>query len=396
MHRRHFLALTSATAAALPLVGLRAATAPTSGRLSTHRIVALEAKSVPLLWPRHVGRNAKRDVHGRGPTVTVAILKTDHGGAGWGEMPGGAKTLDTLRTLVLGKPVAEVFDSASGILRPELHPLDIALHDLAGVILGQPVWRMLGGQQPKLHPVYSGMIYFDDLDPAEKPAGIDQVLTNCAADHAYGYRQLKIKIGRGNKWMPPAAGLQRDIEVVRAIARAFPDCKLLVDGNDGFTPETTIAFLQGIEGIPLFWLEEPFIDNDADWRKVHAWTKTHGRAAMLLADGEQNNNYPVLEKLEADGILDVRLCDIVGYGFTRWRELMPRLIKTKTQASPHAWGSGLKTVYAAHLVGGLGNAPTIEGVTCSHEHVDFGENALRQGKMQLSSKPGFGLALRRA
>lgn len=394
MNRRRFLALTSATAAAAPLLRLPGATAPSEGPLAGHRIATLETKPVPLPWPRHVGRNAKRDVHGRGPTATVAVLKTDQGAIGWGEMPGGVKQLDALRAAVVGRGVAELFRATSGILTPELHPLDIALHDLAGVILGQPVWRMLGAEKPKLFPVYSGMIYFDDLDPTEKPAGIEQVLRNCAADRAYGYRQLKIKIGRGNKWMSPETGLKRDIEVVRAIAEAFPDCELLVDGNDGFTAGAIIAFLQGIAGIPLVWLEEPFIESDSAWREVHAWTRSHGRGNTLLADGEQNNNYPVLEKLEADAILNVRLCDIVSYGFTRWRELMPRLLKTKTQASPHAWGSGLKTVYAAHLVGGLGNAPTIEGVTCSHEHVDFGANVLREGRLQLSTKPGFGLALR--
>ncbi len=102
----------------------------------------------------------------------------------------------------------------------------------------------------------------------------------------------------------------------------------------------------------------------------------------------------MLEKLEADGILNVRLLDIIGLGFTRWRELMPKLVKTRTLSSPHAWGSGLKTVYSAHLLGGLGNGATVEGVTCSHEHVDFGENVIRGGKMHVSSKPGFGLTLR--
>lgn len=393
MNRRHFLTTTSA-AVGLSWARLAGAAVESGGALTAHRIAAVDTKQVPLLWPRHVGRNAKREVHGHGPTPTVAILRTDQGAMGWGEMPGGAKVLEALRATVLGRSVAELFRADSGILRTDLHPLDIALHDLAGVILGQPVWKMLGAAAPKLHPVYSGMIYFDDLHPVEAPAGIDQVLRNCAADRAYGYRQLKIKIGRGGKWMPPAEGLRRDIDVVRAIARAFPDCALLVDGNDGFTADALIAFLQGVEGVPLFWIEEPFVENEAEWRKVHAWTRANGRAATLLADGEQNNNYPLLEKLESDGVLNVRLCDIVSYGFTRWRELMPRLVATRTQASPHAWGSGLKTVYAAHLVGALGNSPTLEGVTCSHEHVDFGENVLRDGKLQLSTKPGFGLALR--
>jgi L-alanine-DL-glutamate epimerase-like enolase superfamily enzyme len=390
--RRKFAQLGASAAVLASCSRIRAAA--DTGPLSHHRIAALTTRTVPLPWPRHVGRNAKRDIHGRGPTVTAAILETDQGAVGWGELPGGIKAADKLRPALLGRTVAVLFDPASGILDPDLHPLDHALHDLAGVILGQPVWKMLGAIQPRLYPIYSGMIYFDDLDPAERPAGIDQVLKNCAADHALGYRQLKLKIGRGNKWMPSAAGLQRDIEVTRTVARAFPDCELLVDGNDGFTPETIIAYLQGIEGIPLFWIEEPFVDHDANWRQVHAWTRSHGRASTLLADGEQNNDFPVLEKLEADGILQVRLCDIASYGFTRWRALMPRLVRTKTLASPHAWGSGLKTVYAAHLLGGLGNGASVEGVTCSHEHVDFGENRIRNGQLQLSTQPGFGLKLR--
>ena len=300
-----------------------------------------------------------------------------------------------LRSQVTSRRLEELFAPGWGILEPSFKALDVALHDLAGVILGQPVWRMLGATTPHLFPTYSGMIYVDDLYPEDKPAGMDQVLKSCAAARDLGYRQLKVKIGRGYKWMSPEAGLQRDIEMVRAIAQAFPDCQLLVDGNDGLTPETMIAFLEGIEGIPLVWIEEPFVENEARWRTLHAWTKTHGRAATLLADGEQNNNFPLLERLEAAGILNVRLCDIVSYGFTPWRALMPRLKATKTLASPHAWGSGLKTVYTAHLVGGLGNAATIEGVTCSHEHVDFGENVIRDGKLKLSSKPGFGLRLRK-
>jgi L-alanine-DL-glutamate epimerase-like enolase superfamily enzyme len=253
---------------------------------------------------------------------------------------------------------------------------------------------MLGADKPRLFPVYSGMIYFDDLEPKDKPAGIDQVLKNCAADRDLGYRQLKVKIGRGNRWMSKEDGLKRDIEVVREIAKAFPDCELLVDGNDGFTPQSIIAFLRGIEGIPLFWIEEPFVETDAAWREVRAWTQANGYGKTLLADGEQHNDIPVLEKLEADGILNVRLLDIVGHGFTRWRELMPRLEKTGTLASPHAWGSGLKTVYAAHLLAGLGNGASVEGVSCGHEHVDFGENVIRDAEMRVSSKPGFGLTLR--
>lgn len=394
MHRRHFLSLTTTIAGGLCFSKAVAADTLSEDPLRAHRVAALELRSFPLRWPRLVGRNAKLGIHGTGPTITAVILRTDQGATGWGAVESSRKEVEQLRDLIAGQPLNSLFAAGKGILKPELKPLDIALHDLAGVILKMPVWKMLGSNQPKLYPVYSGMVYFDDLDPEEKPAGIDQVLRNCAEDHKLGYRQLKIKIGRGNKWMPPEEGLKRDIEVVRAVAGAFKDCEVLVDGNDGFTVEMFIRFLEGIDGIPLYWIEEPFVEEEPAWRKVHQWVHANGRAKTLLADGEQHNDFPLLERLEAAGILDVRLTDIVGYGFTRWRALMPDLIRKKIMASPHAWGSGLKTVYAAHLVGGLGNGCTIEGVTSRSDEVDFGSNKIVNGKFQLSDEPGFGLKLR--
>lgn len=389
MNRRRFLHTATASLACTPIL----ANEPASP-LGGHRLQAIEVKRVPLPWPREVGKNSKLDRHGHGPTLTVAVLNTDQGAVGWGDFPARNESATELAQKLVGRPISDLIDPVSGILNRDWRPLDIALHDLAGVILEQPVWKMLGAREPHLYPIYSGMVYFDDLDPPDQPAGIDQVLKNCAADHALGYRQLKVKVGRGNKWMPGDAGLRRDIDVMHAIAKAFPDCQLLIDANDGFTAETTIAFLKGIEGIPLVWIEEPFVESDRAWRQLHQWIQATPYKDTWLADGEQYNDFPMLDKLEADGILDVRLTDIVGHGFTPWRGWMPRLVKTGTLASPHCWGSGLSTIYAAHLVGGLGNGCTVEGVSCRHDHVDFGENTIRDGKLQLSSKPGFGLSLR--
>lgn len=393
MNRRRFLQLAATAACTAPHFGVRGDALVQEAVLAKHRLASLETRPLKLAFPRNVGRNAKLGSHGTGPTVTAVVVKTDQGATGWGEWIGSAQQIDGIRTAVVGKAVSELISPATGLLKAGFKPLDFALHDLAGVILGQPVWKMLGAAEPKLHKVYSGMVYFDDLDPEDRPAGIEAVLKNCAADRDLGYRQLKVKIGRGNKWMPPEAGLQRDIEVVRAIAKAFPDCELLVDGNDGFTADAFIRFLEGIEGIPLFWIEEPFVENEAAWRKIHAWTRAHGREKTLLADGEQYNDIPLLEKLEDAGILQVRLTDIAGVGFTNWRALMPKLQARKVLASPHCWGSGLKTVYTAHLCAALGNTATIEGVTCNCDLIDFGGNVRRDGLHLVSASPGFGVAL---
>lgn len=361
--------------------------------LAEHRIGAIEWRNVRLNWPRLVGKNARRDVHGQGQTVEIVVLKTDQDASGWGMIRGSSKTIRNVQERIIGKRVSDLLSPATGIVSEDFTSLDFALHDLAGVILDLPVWRLIGGTEPVLTKIYSGMIYFDDLEPPDKPAGIDQILEECRWDYNYGYRQFKVKIGRGNKWMPAPAGIQRDAEVVRAVAKAFPDCEILVDGNDGFNVDSVIEFLRGIDGVPLFWIEEPFRETRDDWRKLHAWMRDHGYAKTYRADGESSPNYAVLEPLCDEGVVNLRLEDIVGYGFTRWRALMPKLVRHGVAASPHTWGAGIKTVYVGHLAGALGNTPTIEGVTCSSDDIDFGDNKIEGGKFHPSSSPGFGMKL---
>ena len=391
MKRRNFLFNTTASVAIASLPRyVHAADSPLAG----HRIERVEFRTVSIPWPRQVGRNSTKGIHGLGPSkLRVCVLHTDQGATGWGQTQGRPGRPEDVLQLVRGKTVADLLDPVTGIQSEKYHAIDIPLHDLAGVILNTPVWKLTGNKQPHLTKVYSGMIYFDDLDPAEKPAGIDKVLENCRWDYDYGYRQFKVKIGRGNKWMPPQAGLQRDIDVVNAIHKAFPDVEILVDGNNGFTVKTMIEFLQGIEGVPLFWIEEPFHETIADWTKLKEYLVSNGRQETLRADGEAKPDFAVLEKLQQDHTINVRLEDICGHGFTKWRKQMPRLTRQGTAVSPHTWGTALKTVYTAHLIGAYGNAPTLEGVTTQGGNVKFGDNRIVAGKFQPSHAPGFGLAL---
>ena len=360
--------------------------------LSAHTLSALQFSEVQMQWPRQVGKNAQLDVHGHGPKERICIITTNQGAKGWGMTRGNQQSLEAAETYAKGKKLTEVFDVAVGVKNEQALPLDVALHDLAGVILDKPVYELLGKNQPYITDCYSGMIYFDDLEPADNPAGLDKILEECQYDYDYGYRQFKLKIGRGNKWMPKQEGLQRDIEVTKLVAENFPDCDILVDANNGYTVDDTIAYIKGIEGIKLFWIEEPFHETEEDYKKLKAWLKSN-HIETLLADGEAKPDFPLLRKLEAQKIIDVHLPDIIGYGFTPWRKLMPELIQMGTPASPHAWGSQLKTYYIAHLAGGLGNTITIEGVTCQSDDVDFGDYQLKEGKLIPSSEPGFGMKL---
>jgi L-alanine-DL-glutamate epimerase-like enolase superfamily enzyme len=89
----------------------------------------------------------------------------------------------------------------------------------------------------------------------------------------------------------------------------------------------------------------------------------------------------------------VLLRDVCSFGFTAWRRLMPQLRQLGVAGSPHAWGSPSKTIYAAHLAAGLGNVPAVEGVPGDTHGVDASGHRLRDGRLHLSTAPGFGLRL---
>ncbi len=360
--------------------------------LSHHTIQRIRFSNVRLQYPRLVGKNARLDLHGYGPRVEICMIDTNQGAMGWGSLRGSRRDAENLSTQLVGKKVSDLFKPELGITTPSHIAFDFALHDLAGVILNKPVYALLGQENPIITDCYSGMIYFDDLEPSHQPGGIEKILEECKYDYNLGYRQFKLKIGRGHRWMPFEQGLKRDIEVTKAVASAFPDCGILVDGNNGFSVDEFIQYLEGIAGVKLFWIEEPFHETVPEYEKLRAYLKGQG-LNPLLADGEADADQQFLNTLIEKKLLDVHLTDIEELGFTNWRKLIPELKKTNTSASPHAWGSLLKSYYTAHLAGGLGNVVTIEGVSSTSEDVDLSGYQLKDGKLIPPALPGFGMRL---
>jgi D-galactarolactone cycloisomerase len=350
----------------------------TDQALNGQRLTDVRVGRLTTRYPRIIGRNARLPVHGIGPTSAMVSLRTDQGAEGWGLLCG---RLDDPADFV-GTPLDELFDPATGVLTDNALPLDLALHDLAGAILNQPVHAMLGSETPIEPPCYDGAIYLDDVHLDEK-RGLQIVLDNCAADHARGFRAFKLKIGRGHRWMEHAAGIRRDIAVTRAVREAYPDVDILVDANDGYRIDDLREYLTAVADCRLFWIEEPFVENRSDLAELREI-----KGGALIADGESDPDLGQLLELAADGLIDVLLMDIVSFGLTPWRRVMPTLKEIGVKGSPHAWGVPIKSVYAGHVAAGLGNVVAVEGVPGRSAGMRLD---VRDGKLHLPPGPGFGI-----
>ncbi|MEU8223247.1 enolase C-terminal domain-like protein [Kribbella sp. NPDC048915] len=341
--------------------------------LARHVISSVTTQQIRYDYLRTIGRNSFLGSHGNGGIDTVYVVETDRGARGWG-----LALSDGNPGQLVGRKVEELIDPERGIIDPATEFLDYPLHDLAARILDVPVYAMLGGAgSPKVR-AYSGAIYFDDVD-----GGLDAIRANLAQDHAFGFRDFKLKIGRGHRWMGAQEGLRRDIEVTRLTRELYPDAGILVDGNDGFSVNGVVEYLDAVADCDLYWIEEMFSERRPDLEALRDHLETLANRPKV-ADGEYDPNVGHVLQLARDGLIDVALMDVIGHGLTAWRRTMPELA---AEASPHAWGQPLKTLYAAHLAAGLGKTPIVEGVPGP------GYYPLEDGHIILSDRPGFGLEL---
>ena len=251
-------------------------------QLGRHTVTKIDYLYPRARYPRIHGKNAIKGYHGFGGTVEIAKIHTDLGAAGWASLCRKTDTARGQERLILGKKLTEIFDPETGILSDGYIAFDIALHDLAGRILNIPVCQMINPDSAEYVRVYDGAIYMNDIIPEDRPFGLEFILENCRQDYEAGYRDMKIKIGRSHQWMEHDTGIKRDIQVVRAIHSAFPDVRLLVDANDGYSLEDCFSFLEGIRGIPLYWFEEPFREEEAANREYSCMVTGYGHGLVSL------------------------------------------------------------------------------------------------------------------
>lgn len=124
--------------------------------------------------------------------------------------------------------------------------IDTAVWDLRAKRAGLPLWRYLGGYDPRV-PVYAGGI---DL---ELP--LPELLAQADTFVERGFRAIKMKVGRPS--------LHDDVERVRAMREHLGDgFPLMVDANMKWSADEAIRAARMMRDFGLVWLEEPTIPDD--------------------------------------------------------------------------------------------------------------------------------------
>jgi len=170
-----------------------------------------------------IARGAKREAH----VVVVEITSNGHMGRGecvpYGRY--GETVEQTLADIAGFGPALEAGVTRTA-LRTAMKPgaarnaIDCALWDIAAKITGVPVWTSASLSKPR--PLTTAFTI--SLASPETMAGGARTLSNCPV--------LKLKLG--------ASG---DAERLRAVRRAVPKARLIVDANEGWSDDTVETML---------------------------------------------------------------------------------------------------------------------------------------------------------
>jgi L-alanine-DL-glutamate epimerase-like enolase superfamily enzyme len=272
-----------------------------------------------------------------------------------------------------------------------LTAVDLALWDLAGNALGQPVHHLLGASRDRV-PAYASTMVGDNLEGGlDTPEAYARFALACTQR---GYPAFKL-----HTWQPPLPGapsVKHDLAACAAVREAVgPDVPLMLDPFHYYTRLEALELARGLEALNFLWMEEPM---DEHSMSSFAWLCEQTSLPICGPETVEGKMYARAEWIKAAA------CDIVRGGVGDVGGITP-LIKIAhlaeafgMQMEVHGGGVGNLHVLCAMGTPGLYYErgllhPFIDydaPPAWLHEAVDPMDE---QGYVHVSERPGLGMLI---
>ena len=269
--------------------------------------------------------------------------------------------------------------------------IDIALWDLKGKILDQPVWKLLGGAHRKSIRVYANGWY-------SNPGTAEQNAEEAKAVMDMGYTALKFDpFGQTNFYKISLEELQKAEDRVAAVRKAVgPNIDILVEAHAKFDVMNAIQIGKRLEQYrPLFY-EEP-----VSQERVSELLEVRNKVNIPIATGERlYTKFPFAEIVDRHAA-DVLQPDIANAGgITELKKIAIIAEAKHITMAPHNVCSPVGATAELHLDASIINFEIqeyhAEFYTDHYFTVLDGFVRQKDGYVEVSDAPGLGIELNEA
>ena len=254
--------------------------------------------------------------------------------------------------------------------------VDCALWDLAGKALGKSACTLLGGSRDRLPIISIGGYYM----PGKT---LDDIGREMESYRAAGMAGCKFKVG--------GLAPEEDAKRVDAARRAAgKDFMLAVDANRGWSAQDAIRFARLVEHLDILWFEEPchWYDDVAMMARVRQAIRIPVTAGQC-----EITSHGVRRLLDAGAVDFVNYDASEGGGVTDWRRAAVICQTAGVKMAHHE-----EPQIAQHLLAGVPHGTYAECFADPERDPVWqtmwaNRPAIRDGMMEVSKQPGFGIQL---
>jgi L-alanine-DL-glutamate epimerase-like enolase superfamily enzyme len=269
-----------------------------------------------------------------------------------------------------------------------LSAIDIALWDLKGKLLGQPLINLIGGAYRERVPALASTHAFNPSIEYEAERHGRYV-------REQGYVGVKVGMGKGGQ-ARLGYEIDRDVEFVRLLREAVgPDAWIMIDRGQSLVWDLgdAIRRTREFERYGLKWIEEPLEPADFE-----GFRKLRQQVTTLIASGEREWDARGFAEIISTGLVDVVGCDIGrAEGITGVLRVIALVEQANVWFNSHAWSSAVNTAASIALSASTPRCVLQElkpdESPMQHELVEE-PFAQRDGWIDVPRRPGLGVELR--
>jgi D-galactarolactone cycloisomerase len=258
-----------------------------------------------------------------------------------------------------------------------LSGIDIALWDLRGKVLGQPVYRLLGGAKRRIR-AYAGGMGLGWQPNEELEREVARLLDK-------GYTAIKLRVGQN---------IQADASRVTHIRRAFGDkLDIAVDAATRYNWTDIGPVIRYCEDNAVMWLEEPFTPDN-----LTAYADLRRATRIPIAAGENHYTKHAFRDLMVAGAIDIVQADCTkAGGITELKKISDMAAAWHRPVAPHTSQSIISTAANVHLLCAVPNRliyeADISAINPWRDRLASNPLLVKDGFIEPNDQPGLGLAI---